>query len=213
MGLVSAVASAIAAYAFTPMLAKFIADRFLSERITAGIDETLQSLSLDTTTDLFNLDRVSVDLPEPFTAILDRYHIDLGSMIARMRGLTSASEETVHSLAGDIASPTVRVLSCAIAFLAIFVGAFLLLSIVTVLLDALFRMPVLNGANIFFGALFGIAEAAVFVFVLAVVLSVLVRALGSIDPNLFGDQVVDNTVVCGFILEHNPFKLIYNVLE
>ena len=130
-----------------------------------------------------------------------------------MRGVTEATGETVHSLAEDIASPTARVLSAALAFLALFIGCVIVLSLLTALLDLLFRMPVLNKANVFLGVVFGVAEAVVFVLVLSIALSVLVRSLGAIDPNLFGDEVVENTVVCRFVLEHNPLQQLYEVLK
>ena len=58
MGFISTVVSAIAAYAFTPALSAWVEERFLRERITDGVAESLRQLSLDTTTDLFNLDRL-----------------------------------------------------------------------------------------------------------------------------------------------------------
>ena len=212
MGLVSSLIAAVAAYAYTPVLAAFIRERYLTERITAGIDETLRSLAFDTSTDLFNLDRVAADLPEPFLSILTRYRIEPAAVAAKMRGLTGVDEGTVRAVAEDIASPTASVLSSAIAFLALFAAALVVLAIVTAILDAIFKLPVLKSANTFFGFLFGVLEAAVVASVLAIVLSVLVEALGAFDPNLFGREAVDGTVVCSFLLKYNLFDRIHAVL-
>ncbi len=213
MGLISTLVASVAAYAFTPVLAAYIRDRYLIGRITNGIYETLHSLALDTTTDLFNLDRVASDLPEPFTAILSRYRVDLSAVTEKMRGLTAVSEDAVRSVSADIAAPTANALASAISFLILFLGAFLALSLFTLLLDALFRLPVLKGANTFLGFLFGVFEAAVMVSVLAIVFSVLTEALGAFDPVLFGADTVDRTVVCSFLLKFNLFDRIRAVLQ
>ena len=52
MGLVTSVVSFIVAYAYTPVLADIVRDKYLSEAITNGIFETLKSLAFDTDTDL-----------------------------------------------------------------------------------------------------------------------------------------------------------------
>lgn len=212
MGLFSSLIAAVAAYAYTPVLSAFIRERYLTDRITDGIDETLRSLAFDTSTDLFNLDRVASDLPEPFLSILTRYQIDPASIAAKMRGLTGADEGAVRRVAEDIASPTATVLSSAVAFLLLFVAALIVLALLTALLDAIFKLPVLKSANTFFGFLFGVFEAAVVASVLAIVLSVLAEALGAFDPNLFGKETVDGTVVCSFLLKYNLFGRIRAVL-
>ena len=216
MGLVTAVVSVIAAYAYTPMLSVYIQEKYLSGRITAGIEEVIRSLARDTATDdLFDLGRLARDLPEPFTSVLERYHVDVGTVTDKIQGLSGAhavGEDTVHALATDIASPTASALSSAIAFLALFLGVFLVLSLLTLLIDLIFHLPVLRGANMFLGFLFGVVEAAVLVSVLAILLSVLVTALGALDPTLFGEEVVQHTIVCSFLLKFNLFERITAVL-
>ncbi len=212
MGLVSALVSAFTAYAFTPSVAGWIAEKFFAGRISGSIEETIRSISLDTATDFFDLDRILSDLPDSFTRLMSRYHVDLSYVSEVMRGITRADETSVHNLAERIASPTVTVLSSVIAFAALFAVAFLVMSLITALLDLIFRMPVLNSANMFFGFLAGLAEAVVFVSVLAVLFDRGVRYLGAYDPTFFGDEAVDNTILCNFILKHNILSFITDVL-
>jgi len=213
MGLVGAVASAIAAYAYTPMLSTYIKEKFLVGPITDGIHETLKSLSFDINTDLYNLDRLVEDVPDPFVGILERYNVSIDQFMDSMRGMTGCSESVVREFAEDIATPTSGVIASAIAFIIIFIGVFFVLSIMTSMIDFLFRLPVLKTANTFLGLLFGIAEAGLVVFVLASVLSVLVTGLGSIDPTLFGADVVENTTICKKLLEYNVLTKITDVLS
>ena len=96
MGLGCTVASLFAAYAYTPVLSNYFRTSFLLDKITSGIYETLKSLAFDTETDLYNLDRLAVDLPAPFTDILERYGIAVESCSDQLRGLTATTDDVVH---------------------------------------------------------------------------------------------------------------------
>ena len=208
MGLGCTVASLFAAYAYTPVLSTYFHSNFLLEKITAGIYETLKSLAFDTETDLYNLDRLAVDLPAPFTDILERYGIAVESFSDQLRGLTATTEDVVHEFAVQIAEPTSNVIAYAGGFILIFFAVYLVLSLITSMLDLIFKMPVLRGANMFFGFVFGAAEAVLVTFLLATLLSALVTALGAIDPTLFGADVVEDAKICSILLEHNLLEKI-----
>lgn len=212
MGLVSTLVSAVAAYAFTPSLAPVFESRFLSGGLIGDIEGILRT-SLDTTTDLFNLDNTLSDLPGWFTDLLSRYHVSLESVAGVMRGVTGADEVSLRNLSERIAYPTASALASAVSFALIFLGAFLVMSLLTALLDLIFRMPVLNGANMFFGFLVGVVEAVVLVSVLALVLDAAVRALGAYDASWFGDKAADNTVLCAFLVKNNPLAFLSAVLK
>lgn len=212
MGLISTVASLFAAYAYTPVLSVYIKDKYLIGSIASGIDETLKSLAFDTSTDLYDLDRLAADLPEPFTGILDRYGINIEEFAEKLRGLTGCGEDTVYGFAEQIADPTSEVLASAISFILIFIVAFIVLSIITSLLDLIFKLPILKSANMFLGFVFGAVEAVAVAFVLATILSVLVTALGSIDPSMFGEDVVQDTMICSKLLEFNVMDKITELI-
>ena len=65
MGLVKGIAAAVCAYAYTPMLSEYFNTNWILKPLTNGIFETLRSLARDTQTDLYNLDRLAIDLPAP----------------------------------------------------------------------------------------------------------------------------------------------------
>ena len=213
MGVATTLVSAVAAYAFTPLLAVLIRGRFLGDSITDGIAERLNSLARDPATGVVNLDKIATDLDSSLTDFLNRFSGDMSEFIGRMRGVTDASEETVHGLAQDIGSGTVNVLSSVIAFLILFIASFILLSILTAVLDLVFSMPVLKGPNIALGLVFGVVEALFFVWILSIALAVLVRGLGAVEPKVFGDEVVNHTVVCSFFLKVNPLQLLYGLFR
>lgn len=203
MGLLSAVASVFVAYAYTPVLSSYIKNKYLIGKITEGINETLKSLSFDTETELYNLDKLAAELPEPFTGILERYGIEIDSFAKKLVGMTSCGENTIYNISEEIADPTAEMIASALSFIIIFIAVFLVLAIVTSLLDLIFKLPVLKTANMFFGFVFGALEAVVFVSALALLASVLVTAMGSIDPDLFGKKAIDETIICKYLIEHN----------
>ena len=202
MGLVTSVVSFIVAYAYTPVLADIVRDKYLSEPITNGIFETLKSLAFDTNTDLYNLDRLAVDMPEPFTSITEK-----------IKGITGCGENTVRAFAEEIAKPTSQIIANCASFIVIFLAAFIVLSLLTAVLNLIFKLPVLSQANSVLGMAFGAVEAVLFAFVLATVLASLVSSLGSIDPSLFGKDVVEDTRICRYLIAHNPIKEISSIIN
>lgn len=212
MSLLGTVASLFVAYAYTPVLSTYIGEKFMTDRVTNGIEETLRSLAFDTTTDMYNLDRLAVDLPKPFTDILDRYGIEIQSFAAKLRGITGCDENVVRNFSEEIASPTANMLSSILAFLLLFVAAFIALSLITSLLDLIFSLPVLKKANTFLGFVLGGSEAILVSFALSLALSALVTSLGSIDPGLFGADVVDQTIICKWLIANNPLDSIISAL-
>ena len=147
MGLVTSVVSFIVAYAYTPVLADIVRDKYLSEPITNGIFETLKSLAFDTNTDLYNLDRLAVDMPEPFTSILERYNVNITTFTEKIKGITGCGENTVRAFAEEIAKPTSQIIANCASFIVIFLAAFIVLSLLTAVLNLIFKLPVLSQAN------------------------------------------------------------------
>ena len=88
-----------------------------------------------------------------------------------------------------------------------------MLSLLTAVLNLIFKLPVLSQANSVLGMAFGAVEAVLFAFVLATVLASLVSSLGSIDPSLFGKDVVEDTRICRYLIAHNPIKEISSIIN
>ena len=153
----------------------------------------------------YDLSKIASELPEAYTSILTRYHIDIPSFTAEIAPVTSADEGMITSVAEQIAAPCATALATAISFAGLFLAAFVGLSLVTWILDALFHLPLLSAANRFFGFLFGALEAVLLAYVISMAGAAVVDAMGSISPGLFGPNVVANTVLCRFFVTHNLF--------
>ena len=215
MGLIKGAASLLVAYAYTPVVRDVLKDNYIIKGIADGIAETLKSLALnlESQTPTYDLSKIAADLPEAYVNILDRYKINLDDFTAKIAGITAADETLIDSFSAQIADPCATAIASAAAFIGLFLAAFIVLSLVTWILDALFHLPVLSATNRFFGFLLGVLEGVLIVWVISVAGSVLMSALGSLDGELFGSHVVDNTVICKFFAQHNIFTKIMEVLQ
>ena len=124
-------------------------------------------------------------------------------LLALVADFPPGDEAVVDAFAAQIAAPTTTVLSSVAAFVIIFCAVLFVLSLLTGLLDLIFTLPVLRSANLLLGFLLGAAEAAFIACLLASVMSVLAGSLGAVDPSLFGTDVVEDTIICKFVMEHN----------
>lgn len=212
MNLLSTVASLIVAYVYTPTLAAIIDEKLILSPITGDIHATLRSISLNPNTMLFDLGKLADDVPAPLVNMLDRYNVDLNEFIDKIRGLVDCPEETVYGFAEEIATPVSSVISAALAFIIILIGASIVLKLITELLDYIFMLPALKSANTVLGIVFGVIEGAAVACVLAMALSNLVQIMGAIDPNLFGADVLDNTLICKHLDNFEIFSKIREVL-
>ena len=210
MGLLRGITAFIAAYAFTPMVGRFIKERFILGSLSGNISDTIRSLtSGDGAKNVADLFR---EVPDALGQIIGRYGADAGE-IGKAVGGVASREAAIKTASDAIANPVAVTISNCIAFILIFAIVFLALVIVTAILDAVFHLPVLNGVNKAFGLIFGVAEALLFAWVISYVAAAAVRALGSVDPNTFGEQVIEKSYIMKFFLSFNLLGVIGNVLH
>lgn len=212
MGMIKGILSFIAAYAFTPVLGDIIYKNFALEKISEGIRKTIESLSA-TESGTFNLAKMVEDMPSALKQIIDRYGASQGELEKMCGGITDGGEKVVSDVADYIAQPVADMISSAVAFIIIFIGVFIALTLIAIVLDAVFHLPLLNSANKLLGLVFGVAEALIVAVFLSSVLAALFTALGSVDSSLFGEHVAENSYVVKFFSSVDLFGLIENVFK
>ncbi len=214
MGLLKGVVAFIAAYAFTPLLGGFIKEKFILPSLSGNIADTIRSVVRDAD----GVEAVSKIISEANNAatnvggILERYGVT-AQEAADAASTAPTKEAAVNSAADTIASPVAGTIANCIAFFLIFITVFLLLVILTHILDSVFHLPVLKTANKLFGLIFGIIEAFIFAYVLSNVAGFALRALESVDPNLFGQKVIDASFLMRFFIKIDLLKLISGVIS
>lgn len=211
MGLLRGITAFVAAYAFTPIVGRFIKERFILGSLSGNISETIRSLTngkegSEGVAALFR------EVPDALKQIIGRYGADAGKIGETVEGI-SGKETAIKTASDAIANPVAVTISNCLAFILLFIAVYLLLVLLTVILDAVFHLPVLNGVNRAFGLVFGIAEALLLAWIISYVAAAAVRALGSVDPNTFGEQVISKSYVMRFFLSFNLLGVIGNVLH
>lgn len=212
MSLLSSVISAIAAYTFTPYFANFIKEKFLMESVSGGIADTIRSL-VPASDGSYDLSSLFSDMPQTLSSIIERYHGNAESLEALVNSMTETGDEAVRTLSKAIAEPIVNMISTVCAFVVIFIIAFVVLKVVTCVVDGAFKLPVLKTANTLLGFVFGLILAVLFIMIYSELCATLVSALGSISPKLFGQDVVDKTLLVKFFSEHSVLNLVNKLIS
>lgn len=205
LNLLKSVLAVAAAYLFSPALAEFFKNAFLSDAITLPVKSRLDVM-LTETAGKFNLEKLFADKPKEFLDMMSRFGVKIEDFADSYGVNSQASEEYVTRLAEDITAPVVNTVSYVLAFVALFVGTLILLTIVILIVSAVVKLPLIKGVDKMLGTVLGLVSGIV----LAVVLSGLAKAgfeaLASVDPDTFGG-IIDKTVVVKFLgdLEFGQF--------
>ncbi len=210
LSLVSAVAAVLLSVVFTPTVSDFLYNKFVLKTITDGIAATVESLVTDGTSR--GIAEMFETMPEALSEILGRYGITDG-MKEELIASANAGEATVQSISESIASPVATMISNVIAFVAVFIVSIIVLKIIILIIDVVFKLPGLDSVNKGAGLILGIILAAVVLFVYSESAVQLVNALGALSPDIFGEKVIEDTIIVKFFSEHNIFVMVRDVIE
>ena len=211
MRLVRGFVAFIAAYAFAPLLGGFINSRFILPSMSGSIAGTIRSLveksdGVRAVVDLFT------EMPDAVKQITDRYGVTPETVTEAVASSPS-KEAAINRAAETIAGGVSGVISNCIAFVIIFVAVFIALVILTVILDSVFHLPVLKTANKVFGTVFAIIEALLIAYVISNLFGAGVRALEPVNPAVFGQKVIDKTLIVRFFTKYDLFQMLVNVFR
>ncbi len=196
-GLVTAVISLILATMFYRELGVYINDSFVHNSIEPRIVDFVKNIVVEQGGE-FGAEALRAHLPEDILALMDTFGIELDNIFA---GLGTAPDAIAATLAKELSIT----LSNAIAYGAVFLAAYIALTLVCFILNLIVKLPVLNSINKVFGLLLGVAEA----FVLGIIIAKLAVAVCGVYGTLMEDAtftgVIDKTVVAKFLLSVCPW--------
>lgn len=203
MNLVALVAAIVLANAYSPALARWYYDKCIitsvSEKIQAFVSGFIPSGR-----ETADLSAVFAD--STFLDIVERYGGDVESLQASYGSLTEASAAKIEELSVTIAQPVAETISRVLAYGTIFFGALVLLCVAGLVVDLIFKLPVLRTANKLLGIVFGVVCALLYAWLFAVAAAFAIEALGAIEPGFFGPSVYQNSVLLKFFNEINPLR-------
>lgn len=205
------IVAAVVAYAFTPKLAALIYDNWILQKISSGIEKTVGSLARSG--DGYDFAKLIEEMPEVFSNMLTKYGVKSASLEEFASGLSETGEAALRKVSDFIASPVSTIISNALAFIVIFIVALIVLKLASKLIITLFKAPLLKTADRLAGLLLGCLNAVIILWIVSIVVSHGITALGSVAPSWFGEDVVERSVVLGFFAKYNPLKIIENVIS
>lgn len=211
LSLATSIVAAVVAYAFTPKLSALIYDNLILQKISSGIEQTVGSLAKSG--DGYDFGKLISEMPEVFSNVLTKYGVSAESVEKLNSQMTETGEAALEKVSNFIASPVATVISNVISFILIFIVALIVLKLCAKIITAIFKAPILKNADRFAGLIFGIVNAAVVLWILSLVVSHGVSALGSVAPDWFGDKVVDNSLILKTFSHFNPLKVIDGVIS
>ncbi len=205
MKLLSFVIASLVAYYFNGTLANIYNEKFFSGMFVEKASDVITSV-IQKTGEKFDIKTLFADMPEAFTDLLDRFGVSAGELELSFGGSDMVSSETITNMAERIAEPIARSLSTALAFATIFIGALIVLAVVTWILDLIFKLPVLKTANKLLGFLFGALCALLYAYLFSELAVVVVNAGIAMKPELFNENIVNNSILLKFFSEISIFS-------
>ncbi len=204
MGFVTFLASLLGAWYLTKPVSDWLSETFLAERITDPVAQIIRQLFVPSLDQSEAVPKLFSDMPDTLSSLLSRF----GAAPAEAQTAASGSADAAQAIAAFLAQPAVRAISDALAFLLLFFGITLALSIITAVLNMIFKLPVLSALNRAGGLLLGLIIGALYAWVIAHVLGISAPYLAQVLPDLFTETTLSDTIIAGWFLRTNPLTLL-----
>ncbi|MBR6650553.1 MAG: CvpA family protein [Clostridia bacterium] len=209
MSLVSGIVSVLVAYTFTPMLSAWLNAKYILGAISKGIAETFASAAKTTGE---AADEIVYDLTKMFEnpqikTIIERFGADMNAVENAAGEAEIVGFDLINKLAVTVAKPVANTVSTVLAFLVLFLGAVIVLKIVTVIVAAMFKLPVLKSMDKGLGLVSGIICAVFLGWVLSLAIEVALSALVTVAPRIVTENTFNNTIIVKFFSENSFLDL------
>ncbi|MBE6701082.1 MAG: CvpA family protein [Ruminococcaceae bacterium] len=124
----------------------------------------------------------------------------------------------IGASAGDamvefISRPIGHTISCAIAFILIFISTSLLVRLIGFIIGKIVKLPVLNVTNRFLGFILGLVLGVIFVFLFIALVSAIAPYIKINGEYLTVGALEEGTIIYKYLANETPAGLISNILE
>ncbi|MCL2518277.1 MAG: CvpA family protein [Oscillospiraceae bacterium] len=200
MNFISFIAAFVCGWLFAPSLGAYYKENIFITRISETISDMLHSL-LGTS----SFETLFAEKPSAFTELITRYNTDITQLETFYSKQVNVS---VQSVSDYIADPIATGISNFLAFLTIFLGALILLKILTIFLDMVFKLPVLNAINRTFGCILGIFCGFLYVSLIIMLLVAVSPTLTALNPEVFKPSTIENSMLLNLFKDINLFSIL-----
>lgn len=186
-------------------VAQGVFDTFLANNIKAGVMEQVPEMSADEVAE--EIDHTLASLPGYVTVFIEQQNIDINAIadqaVEAVAGATgNVAETVVDTVMAHVVRPIAVALLTAVCFLVLLILLLIVVWILAVLVDKIFRLPLLGNLNKTLGALMGVLQGLLWVLLAATVIELIAYAGGA--DSLINRAVLESTWLTRWIAEINP---------
>lgn len=186
MGLVSVLIAICASYILTPYLSPLCRDKIVEPYMRTPVESQIESM-LDASGETFDTESLEnlSEIPDVVKNICDTFGIDIQDIKSNEEIDKQSPDQSISDHITElILSRTAYI----IAFISVFIAAAIVLRIITIILCAICKMPILNSINRIAGAVFGFCFGGISAFVIAKLLILLLPTLVSSIRNCLEER-------------------------
>ena len=209
-GLAKSLLCMVMAYLFGPMVSSWIAERWIGGRVTQFVYDRLLSM-FDAGAESFDLTQVQLKLPSWLNFILEKMGLDVTTLAGDFAHQTEADADGLWQLSSTLARPVTNLLSDLIGYVAVFLIAMLLFSLIASVLVKIANLPVLRKIDRALGLVLGIGcaliYAAVYTFLMYAVMNL---AEAGFDGFSF-QEAFEKTLLFKYCFNYNIFRWIFGI--
>ena len=202
--LVGGIAAVVLAVSFSTPVAAWLDSTYISPLVKSSVLTAVNGSSLEQDYDealkTIDVSDKLREMPEALRSFLESINVDVEDTIAKAEANKAASVAAREQLISDITAPISATISKVIALIGLTILFFALLFIVSLLLNAIFKLlPFGKSLNHIGGVIFGVARGILLVMVLGAVL----YGLGK-GNSIISLEDIENTWVLKWINALNP---------
>ena len=191
MRLVSVVLAAVIAWSLSGVVSDFLYDKVFHTGVTNAVTSAIKGI-----TDKLDLDSLVNGENEELKKILERYGLSAEeAKSAYDEANESGSNDVVEKFASEISANAARSISKVAAFAGVFIIAFILLKILSMILDSIFSSKILAGLNRWGGLAFGIATGILWSILVIIAAKAIEPTLCSMYPEVFAKSFSETSII------------------
>lgn len=191
MKLVSVILAILAANILMPYISPFCREKIIVPYVSEPVNAYVSSAVGDSVGSVGDTGTENISaVADKIKNVCGTFGIDISDITDMLESSVSDSalesaDKITESVTGYIVGEITNKASDILAFLLAFVGSLIVLGIVTFIINAICKMPVLNGINRTAGALFGFCCGGIAAIVIAKLLMAFMPTLTSLYPDVF----------------------------
>jgi uncharacterized membrane protein required for colicin V production len=205
---VTVVGAFILAYVYGPFLGAYLCESYVVDYVSDYTFESLTQL-IDKEAEGYAGGDIVNDAPEELVELLERYGSDINELRNSFKSGVAVSEEELKALSDSISVPIASTIATIIGIFLVFLGGVLLISLIGLVLRLIVKLPIIRFFDSFLGAVFGIAEAFVIVWVLCLLIGFLVEHgfITGTSTDVIG-AMIENSYLFRFFCDLSPVDFI-----